>query len=463
MPACTRDTCGDSESIFSGLATGLNNIGEVRIQHHVVTDGHDQLERPLQTMVEYGQEPTRYVSSDKPAEDKLFYQRVLPGVRAHQLELDALTTGGGAPQNMPARGGGTAFELSDRARQICMVATVQAINTKLLALRQVLCDVPASDRVLSLDAEWDTTKNADGRVVFSHRIALIQIGYKMQGLPCASFIRTHKLRTLPNQLTGLLLDDRFTFTGRQLGGDLGKIGRDFTAHRVVEKMSNRVVELGMMARKRGVVATGTAGLDKLAAVLLNKTLSKDPQVRLSVWSAPSLSTVQEEYAALDAIANLEVHDSLAALPDLSVRLSSADAVLGRALDVVPYHGSVAVMAARAATGKIVCTDGAWKNTLQGPAPPSYNITPTRRLVEVTVVLAPSFVVPGLTNASGGVITLADFGSPPFGVVLPLTTLAPHVELADDHPLHRQSAGTVCLLTTYYSLLTTDWLLLVTSY
>jgi hypothetical protein len=289
-------------------------------------------------------------------------------------------------------------------------------------------------------AEWDTVKNAAGHVIHSGKTALIQIGYKLQGesLRRALLIRTFKLKELPRQLIGLLLDARLTVSGKQLGGDLAKIARDFTLWRVVNQMrtQGRICELGLMARKRGVVTSGTAGLDKLAAVLLNKTLRKDVSVRLSQWSASKLSTIQEDYGALDAIASLEVHDALNRLPDLSVRLSPSNAILQCAVDVVPSHGSVTVMAVRAATGKIVGVDGVWTNTVLGTVPQSYNVTTTRRQVEVTEVLAPAFVVPGLKTAAGGVVTLGDFGSPPFTAVLPLSSLAPHVELAADHPRHR---------------------------
>ena len=198
----------------------------------------------------------------------------------------------------------------------------------------------------------DTVKNASGRVISSHRTALIQIGYKLDGVRSALLIRTHKLKRLPDQLTALLLDSTITFTGRQLGGDLAKIARDFTVPRVIEKVHSqgRIAELGLMGRKRGVVATGTAGLDKLAVITLNKALKKDPAVRLSEWSATALTPIQEEYAALDAIASLEVYDALESLPDLSARLSAVDAILDCAIDVVPSHGSVTVMAVRVAPG-----------------------------------------------------------------------------------------------------------------
>ena len=117
------------ESIFSGLATGMNKTGEVRVQHHVVTDAHEQLERPLRAMAEtmeaYGQEATTTVRSDKPAEDKYFYLHVLPGVRARQEKLDALSADGMDSRSNASTagrgrpGGGVFFEISEIGRESC--------------------------------------------------------------------------------------------------------------------------------------------------------------------------------------------------------------------------------------------------------------------------------------------------------------------------------------------------------
>ena len=139
-----------SESLFSGLFTTLNEIDEVRVQHHVVTDEHDQLERPLvemnKTLVAYGQQQTIFVATDKPAEDKAFYQRVLPGVHALQQKLD---------NNHRADDGddrsSSFFQLIDRSAQVTVVETEAAINTKVLAMRNAIAEGPEVDRKFSLD------------------------------------------------------------------------------------------------------------------------------------------------------------------------------------------------------------------------------------------------------------------------------------------------------------------------
>ena len=55
-----------------------------------------------------------------------------------------------------------------------------------------------------------------------------------------------------------------------------------------------------------------------------------------------------------------------------------------------------------------------------------NLTAKRRLVEVSVVHAPGFVVPGVKLANGDKACLRDFGAAPFQLVVSIKMLAPHV-------------------------------------
>jgi len=195
----------------------------------------------------------------------------------------------------------------------------------------------------------------------------------------------------------------FRWTGRQLGGDLNKIGRDCTYLNaagcsvscmelidLMRERSTHIIELGRFAARRKVVPSGTADLEKIAFLTLGKSLSKDPVVRLSKWSAATLLPEQITYAALDAIVGIDVYFHLAAMPDLVQRLPAAEAMVGCMADLVPSHGSVNVMGTRAAVCSIVACTGSWSNTIIGSTPSSYNISSTRRLVEVQKVCAPAY-------------------------------------------------------------------------
>ena len=92
------------QGIFRGLVTGTNELGEIRVQFHVVSDSHEQMESQLRaltaTLQAYGKPLTRMVFGDKPAEENLFFLRMLPGVHTEQGRLDAL--GGAAHESVDA-------------------------------------------------------------------------------------------------------------------------------------------------------------------------------------------------------------------------------------------------------------------------------------------------------------------------------------------------------------------------
>ena len=429
-------------SIFTALVTGTNRLGEVRVQFHVVSDSHEQMVKQiaalLSTLSAYGMEHPRRLATDKPAEDKAFFQQQIPSLRDEQERLDALvatddaTMGNdqAATAHEATAGQAATAEQTDLptytinvAEQVQTASTVAAINQLVDLMRTQLTDLPAEHHVLSLDAEWEIIKNASGFQTGRGRLDLIQIGYRLaDGVYRALLLKVTGMRTLPPRLRALFEDTSFTFTGRSVANDARHVGKDFDAAAVVRAL--KTVDLGVFARARNVVTRGTAGLQQLVRVVLGKHLSKAADVRCGRWSAPQLSEEQRAYGAMDVTSALEVYHHLSKRADLSARLSAEQAVPTSLADLVPRHGSVAVMATRAAALRII------EPSAQGWTSPfddrkRLKITKTRRLVEVTAVYAPSFVVPSV-KCTGRDACLGDFGAPPFQMVVPLTMLAPHV-------------------------------------
>ena len=171
---------------------------------------------------------------------------------------------------------------------------------------------------------------------------------------------------------------------------------------------------------------------------LGEKLSKAPAVRLSKWSQAKLTEEQCLYAALDAIKALEVYFHLQAMPDLTARLNADSAIPGLEVDVVPAHGSVANLATRAAVGTLQAL-AEWQPP-SGMKPRKMQPTANRCLVQITKVLAPSLIVPGLKKDDGERVSLRDFGNAPFCVMLPLSMVKGHVDSADvrvtDAPIPR---------------------------
>ena len=309
--------------------------------------------------------------------------------------------------------------------KVVQLQPAHALTTQLAAMRTlVAARSEPEQRVVAFDAEWDTLKTPDGHIVGHGRIAVIQLAYRdREDKTRALVIQLRGARELPRHLLALLLDAKLKFVGRGISADLKKLGRDFRCSRATERV--KFAELGTMARRRDVVQSGVVGLDLLVEVCLGQHLSKAPEVRLSKWTVPALSDAQAEYAALDVLKSLDVYFYLLPLDDLSVRLTAADAIVGATADVVPPHGSVAVLATRGAVARIV-TPARWTPPA-GCTPTSLKPTAARALVSVTELHAPSLVVPGVKREDKSPLTLEELGDVPFTVRPPHprpTTLPP---------------------------------------
>ena len=249
------------ESVFKGLVTATNEVGEIRVQFHVVTDGFDQFDGPLDafhsTLVAYGHALTSLLGTDNPARDASYFLSKLPGLRARQAELNTLVDGGNDERSARPD---VYFTIDDPA-SVETVSTVSTINSKVGAIREAMLALPEALRVISLDAEWDVHMNTAGHVVSNGAVALLQFGYRLGvGQPSrALLIRVHDKSKLPERLVALLKDETFSWTGRQLGGDLNKVGRDLGCMPIIDALRARpsaVIELGKFAARRKVVVSG---------------------------------------------------------------------------------------------------------------------------------------------------------------------------------------------------------------
>jgi hypothetical protein len=106
------------KQVYVALITATNELGEVRFQFHVVTDGHDQMKAAisafLDTAKKYGQQEPSLIFTDKPAEDKAFFFAQFPSLRAQQAVFDTLFP--------PA----ASAQLRSRLRRACLPPRLQA-------------------------------------------------------------------------------------------------------------------------------------------------------------------------------------------------------------------------------------------------------------------------------------------------------------------------------------------------
>lgn len=232
-------------SIFKALITATNEVGEIRIQFHVVTDGHDQMEAPikafLETMNEYGQDEVELLATDNPFGDKDFFLQAIASLRATQNALDHAAPPRPAP--------GLPMCVVDRTKfKVCRTST--DINSNVDAARNMVKGLPPHLRFMSLDAEWDTVKTSTGIVIAQGTIAVIQLSFKLSNSSDihALVLQVHGKKTLPERLLSLFADPEVAFVGRAIGGDLKKMAKDFNCEAQTRHI--KPIDLDRMARKR---------------------------------------------------------------------------------------------------------------------------------------------------------------------------------------------------------------------
>ena len=442
--------------LFKALVTVTNEFGAIRLQFHTVTDGHDQMNQAVSAFVntarEYGQVLPEVAATDNPSRDRKWLYDLIPSLRCTQQRLDALSSPADAvPYNMTpnkepttvtgdGQASATAHDLGERRQppqalipvvftdmqRVRVASSVEDINMTVLAVRQIVASKAVSERIISLDAEWDTRTNRSGQVVASFKTAVIQLGYRdSEGRMSALLAQVFRHQKLPQALVALFAEPDISFVGVCISGDLKRIAKDFKCPECIE--NTNCVNLGSHARKRDVVRNGTASLEKLVQLTLGEKLDKSPSLRLSRWSCPELCDAQKRYAALDVIKSLEVFEHLQNLPDLTLRLTPEVAKPNLHVDIVPAHGNVASMATRAAVGML--SDVSFCESPDGVTPCRVKANQNSRVVTLISLSSPSLIVPGLKKGSNKKekVCLGDFGVPPFLVVLPLNILKHHVD------------------------------------
>ena len=408
------------EPVFKALVTVTNEFGEIRMQFHVVSDSHEQMEAAfesfLQTTKEYGYPPVQLAFTDNPTRDKAFLLSKFPSLKAHQEKLDSLMSQTDAVSVEP-----TLPLMPYQSSDVVVLSKTAEINRFFTAMRNIVAE---TNKAVAVDAEWKVDLNRDGRPSKSYKVGLIQLCFLDQdGSYKIGLIRTNKLTRLPTNIISFFKDDSIHIVGVHVGGDLAKIGRDFNLERVMDSRrgGNSVINLGGYARDRDVVQDGKVSLEELTSVVLKQCIEKQPHLRYSDWNKTILDPDQVKYAALDALASLRIYDAIKTLPDLNIRLTAPEAIEGKRVDVVPRSGSVQCMATRAATGTISASTPC--KSPEGVTPDSVKPGRNHAVVKIDTVYSPSMKVPRYKK-DGQAATIDDFKN--CDVVMPVQMLKEHV-------------------------------------
>jgi hypothetical protein len=244
------------QGIFKALITATNERGEIRMQFDVVTDGHDQFGGPLaellKTLTAYGHPHPSLLFTDNPSKDDAYFKSRLPSLQTAQEEFNRLAS---SPIHELAPS-----DVDDGA--VTVVSTVSDIKVQALSLHRLLKDLPPGERVLALDTEWDTESSSHGMVYKSHPVAVIQLGYNEPGEGPRALLLQVRGKALPMPLIDIFKDPTITFTGRCVGADIARIGKDFNCKDEMSGVAR--IDLDTLAKNRGIVTGRSCTLEWLA-------------------------------------------------------------------------------------------------------------------------------------------------------------------------------------------------------
>ena len=400
--------------------TGVNEVGEVRVQHHVVSDSHDQMKASFEAFIEttnqYGLPQPNLIFTDNPSRDDGFVTKTFQSVREEKDRLNADVPQRNAQSKMAM------YPYNGDSPVIKTVDTAQQINLAVSAIKEIIDNAKG----LALDCEWKIEFLGNG-MKKEWKISLIQLAYynTVDNTKQYLLIRPHKMSTLPSSLVSLLVDNSVNVVGVNVGGDLARIGRDFGIESTMAKRNkSTVINLGSYARKRDAVENGAIGMKALVKAVLGYDMEKKNEDKFSDWNANKLSDSQIKYAIIDVCAPLECYQKLRDMPDLTIRLTVEDVVAGKTVDLVPRNGSVACMATRAATGCILDTDAVCQSP-DGIVQKKVRAGSGMVAIQLTHVYSPGLKLPHYQKQGSGAPILADFLNGK--VVVPVQMLKDHVQ------------------------------------
>ncbi|XP_030526060.1 Werner Syndrome-like exonuclease isoform X2 [Rhodamnia argentea] len=151
--------------------------------------------------------------------------------------------------------------------------------------------------LVGFDIEWrpNFSRNVDNRV------AILQLSV---GLHCLIF-QLLQAPEIPPPLADFLRDPSHVFVGIGIDEDVEKLLCDHGLG-----VANAVDLRDLAARELGREELRRAGLKTLAKEVLGREIDKPKRVTTSRWDNPWLTSVQVQYACLDAFVSLQIGEAL---------------------------------------------------------------------------------------------------------------------------------------------------------
>lgn len=173
----------DGQQLFKGLLTAFNEHKDIVQQYLLVTDARDQIRQMAEELnrsrILLGHSHIRYVSCDKPKEERPFWEDVFPDVAREREYLNSLSSSGQRPEV----DGCQSFPKHDiNMEDVRVFDTAFTINTAVQGLRDVVEALPPSFQYVGLDAEWCVRMNQQD-FMGQQRLDVVILSYIFQVQP----------------------------------------------------------------------------------------------------------------------------------------------------------------------------------------------------------------------------------------------------------------------------------------
>ncbi|KAF5334096.1 hypothetical protein D9611_014996 [Ephemerocybe angulata] len=389
---------GGQEALI-GVHCITNEFSEIQACHLVTTKGHSQTELALKGVKEslerYGHEMPQVFFTDNMA-DKGLLEEVFPSLTEDVVPADKY-------------GHLDELQIPDDVH-VFVKETVRAID---LAIETILDDLDldgAGELVVGFDTEWNVETSPNGQVKRTGKTAIAQIAYKKQIyiLQISDMVAEG---TLPAQLRNLLANPHVLKVGRNVGRDLKLL--EEACHSTEHFVGG--LDLAKYAKERSIMSRiKDVGLADLSAIFLRKRINKNVPERISErWEEDALTDRQKRYAAVDAYASLRIYDEISKFsPPAPV---SDTMVPTPATPVLLYAPD---------KSKVIAVGEISLHSL-GNAFDNIQLNPGTTVIDVFHV-----ILPGAKVKTHRKKALHDFGSTPFSVIVPKSSLRTYESPSD---------------------------------
>lgn len=185
--------------LYEVLESGVNEYGEIIINHFETSDNHRQLRPVLKILQQLGLNPS-IVFSDVPQRDKRLLEEVFPSLKEGvQDSVSPMDLDDEGLDTLPLRG------------EIQYVDTLASATAALQLLQEQLNEVDIDKRVVSLDPEWPVFDGGSRR----GKISVISLASPvMEDVVVIHVARIHALDSfLRNGFKALLSREDVAFVG----------------------------------------------------------------------------------------------------------------------------------------------------------------------------------------------------------------------------------------------------------